>query len=644
MLTFEDSITTWTSEVTAMLHQVSYCNSTNLLGCVEQCGLIPIGYDHLCTVEQHVNDIIHNTTDVNNTIIPYTTLFCRPCDYTNCEYNISLVINGFKKIEGTFLSKISKFRDCNTSLINDVLECSTTSNLTMDDLTISCFRRRHHTEIFNGRKVDWSFLFVVVFIAAGGLGNILVCLAVCLDRRLHNVTNYFLLSLAVADLLVSLFVMPLGAIPGLLGYWPLGVVWCNVYVSCDVLACSASILHMCFISLGRYLGIRNPLRTRHISTKRMVAFKIALVWVCAILVSSSITVLGLINSSNIMPAPGICVINNRAFFIFGSLVAFYIPMLVMVVTFVLTVQLLRKKARFVAEHPESNQFRRLGGGYSSTKVNNITTRTSNATSHRQMWRMSGGSSSSDRSRTLNARSGIKHPSFELNGATVETDIALNESRIMGRTDQGTQTPENIAKETRNFKLKSLRLHLNVTPTNLNLKFLHGKSKRRSFAANAVATEQKASKVLGLVFFTFVLCWSPFFVLNILFAICPDCSVPHHVVDICLWLGYVSSTINPIIYTIFNKIFRGAFIRLLKCKCSRSVRPPRYRSVTETGRGAMSLCTPGTLPMAISLQGTPLLTPTSNPQVTPASGSSMINRGTPSSLYRDTYVDERDNSC
>ena len=68
-----------------------------------------------------------------------------------------------------------------------------------------------------GHHHDWSFLFVLVFIVAGGVGNILVCLAVCLDRRLQNVTNYFLLSLAIADLLVSLFVMPLGAIPGFLG-------------------------------------------------------------------------------------------------------------------------------------------------------------------------------------------------------------------------------------------------------------------------------------------------------------------------------------------------------------------------------------------------------------------------------------------
>lgn len=68
-----------------------------------------------------------------------------------------------------------------------------------------------------GTRYEWSFLFVILFIFAGGLGNILVCLAVALDRKLQNVTNYFLLSLAIADLLVSLFVMPLGAIPGFLG-------------------------------------------------------------------------------------------------------------------------------------------------------------------------------------------------------------------------------------------------------------------------------------------------------------------------------------------------------------------------------------------------------------------------------------------
>jgi 5-hydroxytryptamine receptor 2 len=76
------------------------------------------------------------------------------------------------------------------------------------------------------------------------------------------------------------------------------------------------------------------------------------------------------------------------------------------------------------------------------------------------------------------------------------------------------------------------------------------------------------QVLGVVFFTFVLCWTPFFILNIIFAACPHCYVPDNVVNICLFLGYISSTLNPIIYTIFNKTFRAAFIRLLKCRCEK----------------------------------------------------------------------------
>lgn len=161
------------------------------------------------------------------------------------------------------------------------------------------------------------------------------------------------------------------------GYWPFGITWCNIYVTCDVLACSASILHMCFISLGRYLGIRNPLRTRQSSTKRLTSFKITLVWLLAMLISSLITVLGnmreatkwrysekyfhvsgVIDYENIMPKPKQCVINNRMFFIFGSLFAFYVPMVLMVITYTLTVQLLNKKAQFIVEHSADETFRR----------------------------------------------------------------------------------------------------------------------------------------------------------------------------------------------------------------------------------------------------------------------------------------------
>jgi 7 transmembrane receptor (rhodopsin family) len=55
----------------------------------------------------------------------------------------------------------------------------------------------------------WALLAILlVFCTAAG--NILVCLAIAWERRLQNVTNYFLMSLAITDLMVAILVMPLG--------------------------------------------------------------------------------------------------------------------------------------------------------------------------------------------------------------------------------------------------------------------------------------------------------------------------------------------------------------------------------------------------------------------------------------------------
>lgn len=57
---------------------------------------------------------------------------------------------------------------------------------------------------------NWWGLLALGLVFATAAGNILVCLAIVWERRLQNVTNYFLMSLAITDLMVAILVMPLG--------------------------------------------------------------------------------------------------------------------------------------------------------------------------------------------------------------------------------------------------------------------------------------------------------------------------------------------------------------------------------------------------------------------------------------------------
>ena len=87
-----------------------------------------------------------------------------------------------------------------------------------------------------------------------------------------------------------------------------------------------------------------------------------------------------------------------------------------------------------------------------------------------------------------------------------------------------------------------------------------------FQPHCVSSEEKATRVLGIVFFTFILCWAPFFTLNIVSALSShNSSIPAFLAEFSLWLGYTSSTINPVIYTTFNIKFRKSFLHILLCR-------------------------------------------------------------------------------
>lgn len=92
----------------------------------------------------------------------------------------------------------------------------------------------------------WSILFMCFF------------LTFLLSHRV--ITNYFVVSLAMADMLVALCAMSFNASVELnKGKWLFGSTMCDLWNSFDVYFSTTSILHLCCISVDRYYAIVQPL-------------------------------------------------------------------------------------------------------------------------------------------------------------------------------------------------------------------------------------------------------------------------------------------------------------------------------------------------------------------------------------------------
>ncbi|XP_061762749.1 adrenoceptor alpha 1Aa [Nerophis ophidion] len=179
---------------------------------------------------------------------------------------------------------------------------------------------------FSVTKAVLLGLVLGVFIAFGIVGNILVILSVVCHRHLRTVTHYFIVNLAVADLLLSSTVLPFSAIFEILDRWVFGRAFCNVWAAVDVLCCTASIMSLCVISVDRYIGVSYPLRYPAIMTKHRALLAVMLLWVLSVIIS-----IGPLFGWK-EPAPeddSICKITEEpGYAIFSAVGSFYLPLAV----------------------------------------------------------------------------------------------------------------------------------------------------------------------------------------------------------------------------------------------------------------------------------------------------------------------------
>lgn len=105
------------------------------------------------------------------------------------------------------------------------------------------------------------FLYSVV-VLFGALGNTLVVITIIKTKQLWNATNIFIANLAVADIFVCVFDLPLSLYYAIKGEWVFGKALCHVIPSAFGVVVFASTLTLTMIAIDRFILIIFPLKKR----------------------------------------------------------------------------------------------------------------------------------------------------------------------------------------------------------------------------------------------------------------------------------------------------------------------------------------------------------------------------------------------
>lgn len=195
-----------------------------------------------------------------------------------------------------------------------------------------------------GTAVILSLIIIITIV-----GNVLVILSVFTYKPLRIVQNFFIVSLAVADLTVAILVLPLNVAYSIRGQWDFGIHICKMWLTSDVLCCTASILNLCAIALDRYWAITDPINYAQKRTVERVLILIIGVWLLSLLISSP-PLLGWNDWPDHFDITTPCMLTQkRSYVIYSSLGSFFIPLIIMTIVyieiFVATRRRLRERAQ-----------------------------------------------------------------------------------------------------------------------------------------------------------------------------------------------------------------------------------------------------------------------------------------------------------
>ncbi|XP_072541285.1 cholecystokinin receptor isoform X2 [Salminus brasiliensis] len=179
------------------------------------------------------------------------------------------------------LRMLKKMLECVGSLNGSAVNGTDNTNSTCghDDALFPKAPDSKPKEMDSVRILLYSLIFLLsVF------GNLLIIVVLVVNKRMRTVTNSFLLSLAVSDLMMAVFCMPFTFIPNLLEDFIFGAAMCKIVAYLMGISVSISTFSLMAIAIERYSAICNPLKSRAWQTRSHAYKVIAVTWVVSFLI------------------------------------------------------------------------------------------------------------------------------------------------------------------------------------------------------------------------------------------------------------------------------------------------------------------------------------------------------------------------
>lgn len=200
-----------------------------------------------------------------------------------------------------------------------------------------------------GTAVILTLIIIITIV-----GNVLVILSVFTYKPLRIVQNFFIVSLAVADLTVAILVLPLNVAYSIRGRWDFGIHICKMWLTSDVLCCTASILNLCAIALDRYWAITDPINYAQKRTMERVLILITGVWLLSLLISSP-PLLGWNDWPDHFDITTPCQLTTKkSYVIYSALGSFFIPLIIMTIVYIEIYVATRRRLRERAQASKIN--------------------------------------------------------------------------------------------------------------------------------------------------------------------------------------------------------------------------------------------------------------------------------------------------